>query len=253
MNRFGKKFGMMLLSMACAAAVAFVAPSTVKAEGMPCTEAELVKAEAQLANAYQTVAACQAAKDQAEANYNMVKNSGASELEKLVASDDLTNKINQLAYANYLVEEANRYIANVKSRAFSEQYELDMRVKWAGRADHDTLIQDAINKQDIANTALAMLNNLKGALAVQEAAAATNPGLTDVVNSLKAQVAQAEVDYANKKAAADAAIAAKTLGDTTINYATNGDQGAYETYVKACIDATKDPKATAHDIMCWYD
>ena len=46
-----KKLGIIALGIAMSAVFAFTAPTTVKAEGMPCTETELQKAEAQMASA----------------------------------------------------------------------------------------------------------------------------------------------------------------------------------------------------------
>lgn len=251
-----KKLGLILAGIVLSAACVVIAPASVKAMGMPCTETEMSRAQAQIEAAKQQVAACTVAKQQAEANYNAIANTGATELEKLVAYNDFVNKTNQLSYAIFWQAECQKYYDNAYSRAWSEQYKLDMNTKWANRATVDTLKMDANNKQDIANQALKQLNDLKGALAVQAEAAKINPGLNDVVNQLNAKIAQMDADYQAKAAAAVAAQAAYQNAVSTLNFATNADNDAYFKYVQICIDAVKEKDASRpveHDIMCWYD
>ena len=116
-----KKFGIIALGIAMSAIFAFAAPASVKAEGMPCTEAELQKAEAQMNAANAEVARCAYEKSLADLNYQLVLASNASYLDKTIAYDNAVNKTNQLQYAYSLVENAKRYIDACKSRARSER------------------------------------------------------------------------------------------------------------------------------------
>lgn len=247
-----KKLGIILAGVLASLVCVAVAPKTVSAMGMPCTETEMAKAQAMIAAANQQIAVCEAAKQAAEANYNLVAASNATELEKLVAYNDFVNKTNQLAYSIFWKGECEKYYNNAYSRGWSEQYQLDMQGKWANRATVDTLKQAAVNKQDIANQALNQLNNLKSALQVQSQAAATNTGLCDVVNQLTAQVAQAEADYQAKAQAAQAAAIEAQNAVNNLNWATNDDNAAYNSYVNTCIKAVGG-NATDHNIMHWFD
>lgn len=248
-----KKMGLIIAGIAFSLVCAISTPSKVQAMGMPCTEAEMAKAQSLINDAKQKVAVATEIKNQAEANYNAIAKTNASELEKLTAYNDFVNKNNQLAGAIFWQSEMQKYYDNAYSRGWSEQYNLNMRDKWAGRVNVDTLNTAAINKQDIANSALLVLNNLKAALAVQTEMAKNNAGLQANVNALTAQVAQAEADYQAKLAAAQAAQAECKNAMTNTNWATNGDNDAYFSYVVKCINATDIPHATEHDIMCWYD
>lgn len=251
-----KKFSLVLVGALMSLAIITIAPKTVSAMGMPCTQTEMDKALAQVEAAKQQVAACTVAKQQAEANYSAVSKTNCTELEKLVAYNDLVNKTNQLSYAVFWQNECQKYYDNAYSRAWSEQYKLDMNTKWANRATVDTLKMEATNKQDIANQALNQLNDLKNTLAYQTECAKSNAGLMGVVNELTAKVAQTEADYQAKAAAAALAQTNYQNASATLNFATNEDNAQYFAYVQKCVDAVKQPgsdRPVEHDIMCWYD
>lgn len=252
-----KKLGIIALGIAMSAVFAFTAPTTVKAEGMPCTEAELQKAEAQMASAQAEVAKCAYAKALADWNFQLVMASNPSDLDKTIAYDNMVNKNNQLDYARSLVYNAQLYIDAVKSRARSEQIELDMRVKWANRAEIDRAKLNADNAQDIANSAKASVDNIARELAGVDQ---SNPGLANVYNILNTALVNAQADYAAKQLRANELKAIYEYEINNLNWATNEDQANYDFYVRSCIEASREfaekndlKVPTDHDIMHWYD
>lgn len=227
-----KKFISMTLGMLAAAAVIAVTPATVKAQGMPCTEATLKEFQANKIKAEQELAQVEAVKAQADANVVALKAQGVTGLALLQATDAATNAANMVQAYKGKVANCQASIDAIVGRGAVEQYYLDMEAKWKDRAVIDGIETQLKGAQQIAGAALTQLNSLKSALAGQQANAASNPSLAANVTALQAQVAAAEADYANKKATVDALAAQYAQQKATLNWATNADNAAYGKFVE---------------------
>lgn len=222
-----KKFIGVLL----AACVVALVPATVKAEGMPCTEATLKGFLEYQATCQQELAAAQAAKAAADANVTALKAQGVTGLELQQATDAAFNAGNVVAMYNNKLNGANANVNFAVGRGKVEQQYLDMEAKWKDRAviDGTKTQYDAANQ--LAAGALEQLNVLKTALVNQQANAASNPALASNVSAMEAQVKAAEANYLELKAKADALLAQYEQQKATLNWATNADNAAYADFV----------------------
>lgn len=221
-----------LAGMLLAAAMVVIAPATVKAEGLPCTEDTLKQFQANLAVAQQELAAAQAAKAQADANVAALKAQGVTGLQLLQATDAATNAANMVGAYQHKVNGAQASVANIASRGKTEQYVLDYEAKVKERCKLDAIKVELDGANQLTAGALNQVKNLQGELAKAQANAAANPALAGNVTAMQSAVASAEATYAQAKAKSDALAAqyAQALG--TLNFATDADNAAYVNFVK---------------------
>ena len=227
-----KKFISITLGMVAAAAIVAFTPATVKAEGMPCTEATLKQFEANLTQAQAELAQVQALKAQADAKVAQLKASGVTGLELQQATDAAFNAANVVSMYQYKVINAQASVKAITGRGSVEQYYLNMEEKFKGRCAIDSTKTQLDGANQLTAASLEQLNNLKTALVNQTANAAANPALAANVTAMQAQVAAAEADYAAKKAKSDALAAQYQQQLSTLNWATNADSDAYAKFVK---------------------
>lgn len=221
-----------LAGMLLAGAMILVSPATVKAEGMPCTEATLQQFQANLAVARQELATAQANKAQADAKVAALRAQGIEGLELLQATDAATNAANIVSAYQHKVNGAEASVNNIASRGRTEQYYLDMEEKWRNRASLDSIQVQLTGANQITSAALTQLKNLQGELLKAQVNAAGNPGLACNVDLIAAQVNAAEATYLTAKANSDALTAqyAQALG--VPNFATDADNAAYDAFVR---------------------
>lgn len=200
-------------------AVAVVSPKTVKADPLPCTITYLEEAKAQKAAADAALEAAKADLAVKQAQYDAVKNTG-SEIEKLVASDALTNAQNVVAWHVSRVNDAQTFINNVM-----EKWQVEDAADNAVHALYDLNVVQANllganNAQDIANMAAARIKMVQQQIIGYQAALATSPSLQSQIDALNAQLPALIADYEAKQADANARRAAyyQSLNSNYANY-----------------------------------
>lgn len=228
-----KKFLGFTLGMLAAAAVVTIAPATVKAAELPCTQATIQQFQNNLAVAQAELAQVEAVKAQADANVAALKAQGVTGLQMLQATDAATNAANMVAAYKGKVANCQASLANIIGRGQVEDYYLGMEAKWKNRAQLDALKLQLDGANQITSAALTQLNNLKSLYACAVVDSANSPALAGNVASLQGQVAAAEANYASKKAASDALAAQYATMLNTLNFATDADNAAYKQFVTA--------------------
>ena len=236
-----KKGLSILAGTVLAAAMMIVAPATVKAEGMPCTEATLQQFQANLAVAKQELAQAQAAKAQADANVVALRAQGVEGLQLLQATDAATNAANIVNAYQYKVTLAEQSVGNIASRGATEQYYLDMEAKWKNRANLDSIKTQLEGQNQITSAALEQLRMLQGELAKQQNNAASNPALAANVTAMQAQVAAAEAAYNAAQAKSNELAAQYAQIAGVPNWATDADNAAYDAFVRNYATSLKKP------------
>lgn len=227
------------LGMLAAVAVIVAAPASVKADYLPCTQDTINQFKANKAVAEQELAQVQAVKAQADAKVAALKAQGVTGLELLQATDAATNAANMVKDYMGKVQYCQASIDNIIGRGQIENYYLNMEAKWKDRAVIDNIETQLTGARQVESAALEQLNVLKATLAGQQVQAASNPAFAANVATLQAQVAQAEANYAAKKAAADALAAQYAQQKASLNWATNADNAAYNQFVTDFINGTK--------------
>lgn len=222
-----------------AAAVVLAVPATVKAQGMPCTEATLKQFQANKAVADQELAQAEALKAQADANVVALKAQGVTGLQLLQATDAATNAANIVAAYKGKVANAQAAIDNIASRGGTEQYYLDMETKWKNRANLDSIKVQLDGQNQITAGALNQLKLLQGELLKQQANAAANPAFAGSVATIQAQVNAAQATYDAAKAKSDALAAQYAQTAAVANWATDADNAQYDAFVRGYAESVK--------------
>ena len=214
-----------------AAAMVVIAPATVKAAGMPCTEDTIKQFQANLQVAQQELAVAQQAKVQADANVTTLKAQGVTGLQLLQATDAATNAANIVSAYQHKVNCAQQNLDAIISRGNTEQYVLDYEAKVKARCNLDSIKVQLDGANQVTSAALTQLKNIQGELLKAQNNAAGNPALAANVVAMQSAVASAEANYAQAKAKSDALAAqyAQTAGTT--NWATDADNAAYVDFV----------------------
>jgi len=248
-----KKTVLKLIGIAFAAVCVIAPAKEVKAMvGMPCTNIIIQNGTNALNAAQAAYDQANAVVNQAQAAYNQAIASG-TEVDKTNAFVALNAAKTKLEEAKNQITVAQMNVRDASSNAKNEQYYLDMKDKWNGSTVVEADRIAAQSAQGVANQAqqeIVRLNNVIAQASTVSSLAGTIPGL-------KAQLAAAEADYANKKALADAATAKLNNDLQTVNYATAAENAAYVNYVQMIKDyhLKDDCKAYAngHMILHWYD
>lgn len=226
-----KKLISKTLVMLAAAAVVALIPATVKAEGMPCTEATLKGFLEYQTACEQELAKAQADKAACDANVAALKAQGVTGLDLQVATDAAFNAGNAVMMYQHKLNGAKANVEAITGRGKVEQYHLDMEGKWKERGLIDNTQTSYDSAKQLAAGALEQLNVLKTALVNQQANAIANPALAANAQAMEAQVAQAEANYQALKANADALYAQLEQQKATLNWATNSDNAQYADFV----------------------
>lgn len=238
-----KKLISVMLGAIIAAAVVVAIPASVKAQGMPCTEATLKQFQDNLAAAKQELAVAEATKAQADANVVALRAQGATGLELLVATDAATNAANIVAAYKGKVANCEASVNNIASRGATEQYYLDMEDKWKERAKIDSIGVQLEGAKQITSAALTQYKNMQAELLKQQNNAATNPAYAASLAVIQQQTQAAEAIYLARKAESDALAAQYAQLLNTLNFATDADNAAYDAFVRAYGANMRDPKA----------
>ena len=228
-----KKYLGFALGMLAAAAVVAITPATVKAQGMPCTEATLKDAQANLEVAQKELAQAIALKQQADANVETLKAQGAKGLELQIATDAAFNAGNVVSMYAHKVNGAQATVDSVVRRGAVEQYYLDMEAKWKDRGKLDAIKTQLEGANQVTAAAAEQLKVLNEALVQQKGNAAANPALAGNAAAMEAQVAAAQANYAAKKAASDELAAQYAQLKASLNWATNEENDAYGKFINA--------------------
>lgn len=234
-----KRFIKLALSMVFAACVVTISSASVKADYLSCTQATIDQFKANKAAAEMELAQAEALKAAADAKVAQLKAANVTGLELLQATDAATNAANLVNDYKGKVQYCQNSINNIVGRGEIENYYLNMEAKWKDRAAIDAIETQLTGAKQVESAALENLNVLKATLAGQQSLAASNPVFAANVATLSAQVAQAEADYAAKKAAVAALTAQYAQAKGTLNWATDGDNAAYNKFVTDYINGTK--------------
>lgn len=190
----------------CFGLVAFAVPAKVQAAA-PCSIDIINQANGEIAKAQQEFDAAKAMEAAALANWNAIKASGATELEKTVAANAYTNAQNvSHAYLDKL-NNAKAFLANIQGRADCETTVEQNLAALNSLTNVEALKMDADSAQALAVGVANRIADVQRQIVGYQQQLATSPSLQPVIDQLNASLVALQNEYAAKKAVADQKLA----------------------------------------------
>lgn len=238
-----------------AAALTFGVPTSVRADALPCTVTYLNQAKEMQAAATAELNAAKAVLAEKQAKVNAFTSSGIN------SGNDYLSAVRELQAAQGQVEiklsrlnDANGFVRDCQSKYTVEDNAdksytalQDVNVMQAAKLAYD-------NAVNIANGAMATVNNTKAAISGYQAQLATSPAVQAQIDALNVQLNAQIADYNNKQAVADQKKAEYTAALNS-NWASYDKKPIEYIYIRddmrniTVTDLNKDDKVDGEDFF----